>query len=170
MNRFTLSLLPWWVLAGALLFSPAARGEIGPRVRPPSKAEFAAARTLFKRGVVVLIESDAQGELVQANIFGMINAPQQTVFDVLSDPSQLPDILPAVPADSIDLREKRGNAQNYRWRYGGSIMSVDGVTSQAAAPPLAVQWLLQKGFGPGQMLWRMEPEGNQTLVSLSLNI
>lgn len=171
MNGRSLSaLLTLSVIGSIVLLSPPARGQIGPKVRPPAKAEIAAARSLFKRGLAVMIESDKRGGLVQANLYGLVDAPRETVFEVLSDPEQLPNILPALERDSIDVREKQGNALTYRWRYGGTLLNVEGVTSQAVAPPAAVQWILQKAFGPGNMLWRLYPEGDRTLVALALNI
>jgi hypothetical protein len=169
-SRLTTAFLTLIIFGGVGLYTPSARGEVGPRIRPPSTAEINAARTLFKRGIAVMIESNAQGKLVQANIYGKVNAPQQTVFEILSEPERLRDILPALEEGSVEVRERQGHAVTYRWRYGGSLLNVEGVTSQAAAPPAAVQWLLQKAFGPGQMLWRLYPEGDQTVVALSLNI
>lgn len=162
---FTLALL-----AGAALFTVPAWGQAGAKIRPPSRAEINAAKSVLHRGLAVLIESDARGGLKQVNIYGRINAPQKTVFDVISDPNALPAILPCVTEESIEVRESSGNATTYRWYYDGTLTDFGGVTSQATAAPAAVQWMLQKAFGPGQMLWRLYPDGDQTIVALAMNI
>jgi len=154
------------VIGGA----PQALGETGPKIRPPTMPEINAARSMFDRGLAVLIESNPHGALVQANIYGRIDALQATVFDVVSDPDALPGILPCVSKESVQVRERTGSAITYRWEYNAALLDFEGVTSQASAPPAAVQWLLQKGFGPGQMLWRLYPDGDRTIVALSLNV
>ncbi len=168
-GRHTSILISLALLTGALCYTPVALGQ-PTKIRPPNRAEINAAKSVLNRGLAVLIESDARGGLKQVNIYGLINAPQKTVFEVLSDPHALPAILPLVTKESIDVRESSGSAVTYRWHYDGSLISFDGVTSQAVAPPAAVQWLKQKAFGPGQVLWRLYPQGDQTVVALSMNI
>lgn len=138
------------------------------RVRPPSTSQIKAASTMFKRGLVVTIEPDNSGGLSQVTVFGRINAPVKTVYEVLTDPSALPDMQPAMR--DIKVRAKRGNALTYSWTYGDVLTRIEGVWSLALAPEKAVSLRSMSGFGPGFALYRLYPEGDQTTVTLSMNI
>jgi hypothetical protein len=143
-------------------------GQSGAKVRPPTQVEVNAARTGLDRGLVYLVEGDGAGSFVQATVFGRVNAPVETTFDVLADPALLTKMQPAMA--SVEERAKRGNAVTYRWQYEGVLVHCEGLTAMALVRPQAVQWGLTKGFGPGTMLWRLFPDGDRTIATLSLNI
>ncbi len=145
-----------------------ARAQATPKVRPPNRAQVNAARAGLSRGLVYTIELRPSGGLAQVTIFGRINAPQETAFDILSDPPSLSKMQPAM--DQIDVRAKHGNAITYRWHYNGTLVDTNGITAMALVRPQAVQWGMSKGFGPGNMLWRLYPDGDQTLVALCMHV
>lgn len=156
-------------LLGLTMIAPAvALGQAGPTVRPPSQADVNAARGGLSRGLVYLVEWDSAGRFSQVTVFGQVNAPVETTFDVLADPQLLTKMQPAMA--SVEERARRGNAITYRWHYDGTLVDCEGLTAMALVRPQAVQWGMSKGFGPGTMLWRLFPDGDQTIVALSLNI
>lgn len=170
--RRTLRTMTSWgaILAVALVLGipEQARAQSGPKVRPPSRADVAAAKSGLDRGLVYLVETEPSGRLKQVTIFGRVNAPPETTFETLANPDLLLKMQPAM--ESVDVRAKRGNAITYLWHYGGTLVNVEGLTAMALAPNQAVNWGMTKGFGPGNLLWRLYPEGNQTLVALSMHI
>jgi hypothetical protein len=145
-----------------------ALSQSGAKVRPPTQVEVNAARTGLDRGLVYLVEWDGAGSFVQATVFGRVNAPIETTFDVLADPALLTKMQPAMA--SVEERARHGNAITYRWQYDGILVDCEGLTAMALVRPQAVQWGLTKGFGPGTMLWRLFPDGDRTIATLSLNI
>lgn len=155
-------------LALSLIIPNIARAQGTPKVRPPNGAQVAAAKAVLSRGLVYLIEQTPSGGLAQVTVFGKVNAPIETAFDVLSTPASLSKMQPAM--DDIDVRAERGNAVTYRWHYNGTLVDTNGITAMALVRPQAVQWGLSKGFGPGNMLWRLYPEGDGTLVALCINV
>lgn len=138
------------------------------KVRPPSAAEIGAVRGLLDRGLVVLIESSPTGDFQQVTLVGRVDAPQKTAYDLLADPEALHPMQP--PMREIEVRARKGNAITYRWRYDGTLVDLRGSTSMALAPPSTVMWIFGEGFGPGQLLWRLEPEGERTIASLTLAV
>jgi hypothetical protein len=155
-------------LAALLLLPADARGEAGATVRPPSAAQIKAASSLLSRGLVVQIEDAPGGGMQQVTLIGRVDAPQKVAYDLLSDPDALHPMQP--PMREIEVRARKGNAVTYRWRYDGTLVDIHGSTSMALAPPSAVMWIFGEGFGPGQLLWRLQPDGEQTIASLTLAV
>lgn len=144
-----------------------ARAEQG--VTPPSQAQVDAARSMFKRGLVLLVEQGPGGKLKQVTLFGDIAAPQKTVYDVIADPSTLPAREPAMR--DIAIKAKQGNAMTYAWTYGDVLTRIEGTTALALAPPQAVFARSITGFGPGFSLFRLWPAGaDRTTLTLTMNI
>jgi hypothetical protein len=155
------------VLALALGWAGQARAEQG--VTPPSQAQVDAARSMFKRGLVLLVEPDAAGKLKQVTLFGDIAAPQKAIYDVISDPSTLPQREPSTR--EVAIKAKQGNALTYAWTYGDALTHIEGTTALALAPPQAVFSRSITGFGPGFSLFRLWPAGaDHTTLSLSMCI
>jgi hypothetical protein len=156
------------ILVGAFLGASPAWGQAGMKVKALSAGQVAAARPFLSRGLVVLVETAPSGALSQVTLLGRVNAPQTTTYALLSDPSKLTPMQP--PMRDIQVTAQKGNAITYRWRYDGTLVDIHGVTSMALAPPAAVMWIFTEGFGPGQLLWRLYPDGAETTVSLTLNV
>ncbi len=154
-------------VAGILLPLSAGAQGVG-KVRPPSAAQVAAVRGLLDRGLVVLVESSPAGAFEQVTLIGRVDAPQKTAYDLLSDPEALHPMQP--PMREIEVRARKGNAVTYRWRYDGTLVDLRGSTSMALAPPSTVMWIFAEGFGPGQILWRLEPDGERTVASVTLAV
>jgi hypothetical protein len=156
-------------IAALVLLAPGeTQAQAGPKVRPPSNVQVAVAKTGLDRGLVYQIESNPSGGLKQVTIYGLVNAPPHATFETLSIPDLLLKMQPAM--DSVDVRAKQGNAVTYRWDYSGPMVTTQGLTAMALVPDQAVQWGLTKGFGPGTLLWRLYPHGDQTLVALSMHV
>lgn len=154
-------------LALALGWAAPARAEQG--VTPPSQAQVDAARSMFKRGLVMLVEPDAAGRLKQVTLFGDIAAPQQAIYDVISDPNTLPAREPSMR--DIAIKARQGNALTYSWTYGDVLTRIEGTTALALAPPQAVFQRSITGFGPGFSLFRLWPAGaDRTTLTITMNI
>lgn len=138
-------------------------------VRPPNQAQVNAAKTMFKRGLVILVEPNSSGGFSQVTLFGQIQAPQKTIYHVLADPNTMPAREPSMR--NIQIKARRGNALTYSWRYGDTLTRIDGTMALALAPPHAVHMRSINGFGPGFMLFRLYPDGpSSTTVALAMNI
>lgn len=157
------------IVVVAVIVLVASSAEAQQAVRPPSQVQVNAAKTMFKRGLVILVEPNSSGGLSQVTLFGQMAAPQKTIYDVLADPNTMPAREPSMR--NIKIKARRGNALTYTWRYGDLLTRIDGTMALALAPPQAVHMRSINGFGPGFMLFRLYPDGpNTTTVALAMNI
>lgn len=154
-----------------LCFTPpsSAKAQQIKGIRTPTKADIKAASTLFKRGPVIVAETNSSGRFKQVTLYGKIPAPQKTVFDVLSQPDNLKLMQP--PMHDIQIKARKNNAVTFAWEYGDLLTAIRGTWSVALAPTHAAIVRSMSGFGPGFILYRLYPNGpNETTITISMNM
>jgi carbon monoxide dehydrogenase subunit G len=144
--------------------SSPARGGI----RSPTNDQIQAVRGFLKRGLVVAVETTPDQELAQVTLIGRVKAPLAEAFDILADPAALAEMQPAM--GDIEVTSREAKTVRYDWRYRASILRLRGTNTMRLRRPDGITWHLRGSFAEGPIRWKLFPDGNDTIASVSLHI
>lgn len=138
-------------------------------------AELARIAPLVGRGVVGLVELP-QGDLLPGiHLVAEIEAPAETVRDVIARPAEYPSFMPAV--SEVALQDRHEHMVGFTWRWRTSVFVLGGRAVLALYEPPPAQ--RARGYrvvvertdgdlGQGREVWRILPRGpRRSLLLLS---
>lgn len=168
------------VAALALLAGPAAAQEelaahdaLRAPLRGFTSADLRTLEPLMRQGVVGMIELDAPPMLPGIHLAVPVNAPADSLFEILSHPARFPEFMPAV--SDVTIQERRGQSMAYEWHWQTSVFSLGGQAMLTTyVPPPAqrgrgyriVVERTRGDLGRGREVWRILPRGADRSVLL----
>ncbi len=150
------------------------------RLRGLSKADLARLEPELQAGPVALVEfaNDDADELPAINLAALVHAPASVVIGLIEHPEGYPAFMRTL--DHVDVVRRKDNSVLYDWRWGMSLLSLQGrnaMTSYPAPPDRADAGFRatidsQSGdFGTGRITLRVLPHGtSESLLCVSLRL
>ncbi len=130
---------------------------------------------LLERGVVGLVELPHGDLLPGIHLAATIEAPAETVRDVLARPEQYPSFMPAV--SDVVVHDRHEELVGFTWRWRTSVLALGGEAMLALYQPPPAQRArgyrvvverTEGDLGHGREVWRILPRGrDRTLLLLS---
>lgn len=162
------------LLAGAVAEAQPRTDARQAPLRGFTTAELARIEPLLARGVVGLVELP-HGELLPGiHLVATIDAPAETVRDVLARPAEYPTFMPAV--SEVVLHDHHEQLVGFTWRWRTSIFTLGGEAMLALYEPPPAQRArgyrvvverTEGDLGHGREVWRILPRGDRSLLLLS---
>ncbi|MCB9598528.1 MAG: SRPBCC family protein [Sandaracinaceae bacterium] len=133
---------------------------------------------LMAIGVAGVVEHDMPPLLPAIHYALEVNAPAQTVAELLTHPEHFPELLPAV--SEVTIEERSGDSVAYHWQWQTSVFSLGGRAMLTTYAPPRQQ--LERGWrvvvertegdlGHGREVWRIRPDGpGRSTLTLSTRI
>ncbi|MCA9606715.1 MAG: SRPBCC family protein [Myxococcales bacterium] len=144
-------------------------------LHPLTSRDLARLEPLMALGVAGIVEHDMPPLLPAIHYAVRIDAPAETVAEIVATPEGFPELLPAV--NEVRIEERRGNSVAYHWQWQTSVFSLGGRAMLTNYAPPAAQrergWRVvvertEGDLGHGREVWRIRPtDDGGTVLALS---
>jgi ribosome-associated toxin RatA of RatAB toxin-antitoxin module len=170
-----------------LVLSFAVGAPIAQAQRTERSAETAPLRTLnradrnvlrphLERGPALLAHFyDRHSDISSIVLAGLVDAPADTVAEVIADPAAYPRFMPAMDEVNVSTREGRQTAYDWSWRL--AVFRLSGQNVMTTYPGNARRGhridvrAIGGDLGTGRMVWRVHPEGpERSMVVLAIRL
>lgn len=151
-----------------LLLTGVAASASAQRVTGLSDTERAALMPLLERGIVALIQSNADRTLKQISLATIVRAPADAVFHLVATPELYPSYMPNI--SEVNVLERHENMLAYEWAWRGALLDLHGSNAVTLYRPNRVETTSTSGdLGRGKTRWDFYPLGpDKSLVVESL--
>lgn len=145
-------------------------------LRTLNAADRAVLRPHLERGPALLAHFyDAHSDISSIVLAGLVDAPADTVAEVIADPSAYPRFMPAM--DDVDVTTREGRQTAYDWSWRLAVFRLRGQNVMTTYPGNARRGhridvrAIGGDLGTGRMVWRVHPEGpNRSMVVLAIRL
>jgi len=145
-------------------------------LRTLNPADRAVLRPHLERGPALLAHFyDAHSDISSIVLAGLVDAPADTVAEVIADPSAYPRFMPAM--DDVDVTTREGRQTAYDWSWRLAVFRLSGQNVMTRYPGNARRGhridvtAIGGDLGTGRMVWRVHPEGpNRSMVVLAIRL
>ena len=155
--------------------APERSAESAP-LRTLSRADRDVLRPHLERGPALLAHFyDAHSDISSIVLAGLVDAPADTVAEVIADPSAYPRFMPAM--DDVDVTTREGRQTAYDWSWRLAVFRLSGQNVMTTYPGNARRGhridvrAIGDDLGTGRMVWRVHPEGqDRSMVVLAIRL
>lgn len=145
-------------------------------LRTFNAAERSLLRPHLERGPALLAHFyDAHSDISSIVLAGLVDAPADTVAQVIADPAAYPRFMPAM--DDVDITTREGRQTAYDWSWRLAVFRLSGQNVMTTYPGNARRGhridvrAIGGDLGQGRMVWRVHPEGeNRSMVVLAIRL